>query len=169
MLSISNRKKNCAKRSLISVRDLKGFPKSAGTSFKLHLWWLFALLSRGRRGTLSGLSGLWAGTRKVSQNCLSEDKAILNYAKEGPFSGSLVCALRRQWLKITYASWLLLLGCAEGPLHVFAAAAVLAQLGSGELGQWGERDFLSRILCWCQASLLMVHWKFEGTTPHHAV
>lgn len=91
--------KNCAKRSPISGRDWGGILKSAGRSFKLHPRCLFALLNRGRRGTLSGLSGLGAGTRKVNQNCLSEDEAILNYAKGSPFSGSLVCALGRRWLK----------------------------------------------------------------------
>lgn len=149
-----------------SLRDKEseGMPNSADRHLRLHLQWPSLLESRGKKACWAGLCDHWEGIGKVSQNCLSqsEDKAMLDYARGGPFSENLVCSLRRQRVEeiTNYTSWLPLLGCAGSVVggallwvicNVFVSTAVLVQLGSGELWQW--RRGISWAELWADAKL----------------
>lgn len=104
----------------------------------------------------SGLSDHWMGARKVSQKSLRTKQSYANLEEMGwrdyqlhiMISASWLCWFRRQW------------GNAEGFLRVCISWEC-------KTGSVKNRDFLSRIPYWCQTSLLMVHWKFEGTALHH--
>lgn len=152
----------CERALSLCDKESEKMPNSADRHFKLHLQWPCVLESRRRKACWAGLCGHRKGIRKVSQNCLSqsEEKAILDYARKGPFSENLVCSLRRHGLKeltthhgsqCSVVLVQLSVGLCFGSSAMFASAAVLVQLWSGELGQW--RREISWAELWADAKL----------------